>query len=129
MLERIPATRADGELSADAVVLGDAVYVTVVPTGPDGALVGDDAAAQARTALDNLRSVLADAGSGLEHVAHLTIYLVDIARDRAAFNAVYAEYFPGAVPVRCAVGVAALARPEMLVELTAVAARVRTPGT
>lgn len=73
--------------------------------------------------LDNLRETLEEAGSGLEHVAHLTIYLTDI--DRLGFSEVYREYFAdGAVPVRCAVGVAALARPEMLVDVTAIAALV-----
>ena len=126
LVERVPAVPEDGELSADSTILHGPVYTTIVPTGPDGEVVGDDIEAQSRVLLDNLRETLESAGSGLEQVAHLTIYLTDIARDRPAFNAVYREYFPSAVvPVRCAVGVAGLARPEMLVEVTAIAALVR----
>lgn len=125
-VERVPAVPAEGELSADATVLGDTVYTTIVPTGPDGEVVGRGIEAQSRVLLDNLRATLESAGSSLSDVAHLTIYLTDIARDRPGFNAVYREYFPSAVvPVRCAVGVAGLARPEMLVEVTAVAGRAR----
>jgi 2-iminobutanoate/2-iminopropanoate deaminase len=124
-LRRVPAVPEPGELSADATVLGGTVYTTIIPTGPDGVVEGADIASQSRVVLDNLRETLEGAGSGLEHVAHLTIYLTDIDRDRLGFNAVYREYFPdGIVPVRCAVGVAALARPEMLVEVTAIAALV-----
>jgi 2-iminobutanoate/2-iminopropanoate deaminase len=120
---RIPAVPEPGELSLDAAILGDTLYTTIIPTGVDGDVVGDDIETQSRVLLDNLRDVLEAAGSGLEHVAHLTIYLTDIARDRLGFNEVYREYFSqGRIPVRCAVGVAALARPEMLVEVTAVAA-------
>ncbi|GAA1963190.1 RidA family protein [Agromyces allii] len=122
-LRRIPADADDDALSADAVVVGGTVYATVIPTDERDELAGSSIAAQAEQAIANLDEVLRSAGSDLASVAHLTIHLTDIARDRAGFNAVYREWFPSdRVPVRCAVGVAALARPGMLVELTAIAA-------
>ena len=122
-LQRFPADLDSAALSADATAIGDTVYATVIPLGPDGEVAGQDISAQSKVAFEQLRDVLESAGSDLDHLAHLTIYLTDIARDREGFNEVYREYVAGPVPVRCAVGVAALARPDMLVELTAVAAR------
>jgi 2-iminobutanoate/2-iminopropanoate deaminase len=122
---RFPADLESGALSADATVVGDLVFATVIPLGADGEGEGDGIEAQSRVVFDALRGVLEDAGSGLDQLAHMTIYLADLARDRAGFNAVYSEYLPGPVPVRAAVGVDALARPGMLVEVTAIAARTR----
>lgn len=122
-VERFPADLDPAALSADAVVIGDTVYATVIPVGSDGEVAGEDIRAQSTVAFELLREVLEGAGSDLDELAHLTIYLTDIARDRGGFNEVYRAFVSGPVPVRCAVGVAALARPYMLVELTAVAAR------
>ncbi|WP_442546113.1 RidA family protein (plasmid) [Arthrobacter sp. KN11-1C] len=119
---RIPPER--NGLSSDAVVAANTTYVTVIPTNETDTIVGSDIRTQTTQCLRNLQSALKQAGSDLESLAHLTIYLTDIARDREGFNEVYREVFAGLpVPVRCAVGVAALARPEFLVELTAVAER------
>ena len=120
---RLPEPSAEGSLSADATWLGDTVHTTVIPVGPDGEVVGETIQEQSRAAFDNLRETLEAVGSGLDRLLHLTIYLTDIGSDRAGFNDVYRTYLRGPVPVRCAVGVAALARPEMRVELTAIAAR------
>ncbi|WP_305038200.1 RidA family protein [Brucella anthropi] len=48
--------------------------------------------------------------------------LTDI-NERPAFNEVYLRFFKKPFPVRCAVGVAGLATPEMRVEVTAMAVR------
>lgn len=121
-LTHLPSPPAPGALSSDATVLNGTAYVTVIPLDDSGELAGDTIESQSEAAIRELQRVLRAVGSDLERVAHLTIYLTDIAADRAGFNAVYAAHFTGAPPVRCAVGVAALARPGMLVELTAVAA-------
>lgn len=117
-----------GALSSDAAVLNGSVYVTTIPLNTAGNLAGTTIEAQSEAAIAELSRVLRTVGSDLQQVAHLTIYLTDIARDRVGFNAVYASHFFGPPPVRCAVGVAALARPGMLVELTAIAG-FPTPGS
>lgn len=120
-LKYVPEHPAPGELSSDAVRLGDSVWVTEIPVDESGLLAGTTIEEQSRAVIEALRTTLERAGSGLDLVAHLTIYLTDIQRDRSGFNDVYAATFPDPKPVRCAVGVSSLARPGMLVELTAVA--------
>jgi len=63
---------------------------------------------QTRQALDNIKTVLAAAGSSLEHVAKCTVFLLNIA-DFAAMNAVYATYFPKDPPARSTVAGSGLA--------------------
>ena len=83
-----------------------------------GEIVGADITTQTRQVLENLCAVLAAAGASPETVVKTTCYLADIA-DFAAFNAVYAEYFPGK-PARSCVAVKDLPR-GALVEVEAVA--------
>jgi 2-iminobutanoate/2-iminopropanoate deaminase len=85
-----------------------------------GELVGrGDPAAQTRQVLANVESVLREAGATLEDVLKCTVYLADI-RYFQAMNGVFAEVFPTEPPARTTVQ-AALAEPEMLVEIEAIA--------
>lgn len=121
-ITRLPAERTG--LSSDATIAGGMVYTTVIPVDAANEIVGTDIRAQTAHCFLLLEEVLRSAESGLDSLVHLTIYLSDIERDREGFNVVYGDVFADLpVPVRCAVGVAALARPGFLVELTAIAAR------
>jgi 2-iminobutanoate/2-iminopropanoate deaminase len=84
-----------------------------------GALVGDDAAAQTRQAIANLRAVLAAGGASLDQVVKTTIFLKDM-NDFAQVNSVYAEHFGTSVPARSTVEVARLPK-DALVEIEAIA--------
>jgi 2-aminomuconate deaminase len=64
--------------------------------------------AQTRACIENVRSILEDAGSALEKVVDVTVFLTDIDRDFAAFNRIYGEFFEGIRPTRTTVGVVAL---------------------
>lgn len=119
-VQRVPEPSA-GALSADVTIVNGTAYVTVIPTDADGVLV-DGIEMQSERVIDALAGELENVGATLADVAHLTIYLRDLSANREAFNAVYARRLGDRVPVRCAVGVAELARPTMLVELTAIAA-------
>lgn len=120
-LVRVPADTGDS-LSAELTVLGGVAYVTVIPTDSSGAVVPGGITAQTDQAFRRLEQKLQSVGSSLSHLAHLTIYLRDLSQTRAPFNEVYSRWIPrGMAPIRCAVGVAELARPDMLVELTAIA--------
>ena len=77
--------------------------------------------AQAAQALDNLKAVLAAAGMSCADVVKTTMFLADI-NDFAAINAIYAGYFPGEVPARSCVQVAALPK-GALFEIEAIAAK------
>ena len=72
-------------------------------------------AGQTRQALENIKAVLASAGSSLERAVKCTVFLTDI-KDYAAMNTVYATYFPKDPPARSTVpgsGLALGARVEI----------------
>jgi 2-iminobutanoate/2-iminopropanoate deaminase len=72
-----------------------------------GELVGGDVAAETTQVLKNLRAVLEAAGSGMDRVLKVNVYLTSMG-DFAAVNEVYATFFPGVKPARAAVQVGAL---------------------
>lgn len=84
-----------------------------------GKLVEGDVTDQARQALKNLQAILEAAGSSLEQVVKVTVFLKDI-NDFKRVNEVYAEFFKASPPARSAVQVAALPLGG-LVEIEAVA--------
>lgn len=85
-----------------------------------GEIVTGGIEAQTRQAMENVRSVLAGAGTSLENVIKTTVFLKDI-NDFARMNAVYGEFFSGNYPARSAVQVAALPK-DGLVEIEVIAA-------
>ncbi len=111
---------------AQAVAAGDWVFVSgqlgLEPAS--GRLVSGGAAAEARQALANVRSVLQAAGLELADVVRTTVYLADIG-EFAAVNEVYAEFFSSPYPARVTVGVAALPRGAR-VEIDALAYRSKS---
>ncbi|WP_459205688.1 RidA family protein [Pseudomonas sp. MLB6B] len=109
-------------ISSDVAEFNGLLVTTQIPTRADGSLELGDIVTQCECTLQALKDALERAGSGLDRVLHLTIYLTDMA-DRAAFNAVYQRFFAKPWPVRAAVGVASLAFDGMRVEVTAMAAK------
>lgn len=106
------AIKTDGAPKAIAAysqgILAEGKYVFVsgqVGIDPQtGAMAGDDVASQARQCLENLKAILSEAGSSLEDVVKVTVYLKTIA-DYAAVNEIYAQYFnSSAPPARAAFG-------------------------
>jgi 2-aminomuconate deaminase len=76
-----------------------------------GRPAGYDIEVQTRAVIDNLRFILEEAGSSLDKVIDVTIYLTDMARDFATVNRVYAETFGTIQPTRTTLGVTALPTP------------------
>lgn len=101
---------------------GSIVFVSgQAPISADGQLVGEhDFEAQVRQVFANLRTVLEQAGGGLESVVKLTVFLTDMTRLRD-YTRIKGEFFTGSQPAATAVGVTELARPEMMVEVEAFA--------
>ena len=60
-----------------------------------------------RQSLENVKSILAEAGLTLADVVKTTVFLADMS-DFAAMNEVYAEYFTAPAPARSAVAVKTL---------------------
>ncbi|UVL86862.1 RidA family protein [Pseudomonas sichuanensis] len=109
-------------ISSDVAEYNGVLVSTQIPTRADGSLELGDITTQSECTLQALKVALERAGSSMDRVLHLTIYLTDMA-DRPAFNEVYQRFFSKPWPVRAAVGVASLAVEGMKVEVTAMAAK------
>ena len=99
-----------------AVVGNGTLYTAQIPIDREGQVVSGGIEAQIRQTLDNLRHTLQAAGSTLDAVTQVLIYVTDRSY-LATVNGIYAEYFQAPYPNRAAIVVAGLAREEMLVEL------------
>lgn len=99
-----------------AVVGNGTLYTAQIPIDREGQVVTGGIEAQTRQTLDNLRHTLEAAGSSLDAVTQVLIYVTDRSY-LATVNALYTNYFNAPYPNRAAVVVAGLAREEMMVEL------------
>jgi enamine deaminase RidA (YjgF/YER057c/UK114 family) len=98
-------------------------YSRAVRVGPHVAVAGttgagDDAAAQARDALQRIEIALQGAGATLADVVRTRIYVTDISQWREV-GEVHAEVFGDICPASTMVEVSALIAPEFLVEIEA----------
>ncbi|MDX9731805.1 MAG: Rid family hydrolase [Bdellovibrionales bacterium] len=79
-----------------------------------GSVSGHDVVLQTESVFHNISVILEEAGSSLEDVVDVQVYLTDMKRDFKAFNGVYAKYFGyegGPSPTRTTVEVTALPTP------------------
>jgi enamine deaminase RidA (YjgF/YER057c/UK114 family) len=79
-----------------------------------------DVAAQTEQAMANIAMLLEEAGSSLEDIVKVVVYLTDI-RYREPVYQVMGRWLKGVFPVSTGIVVTALARPEWLVEIDATA--------
>lgn len=88
----------------------------------DGKLVGEgNIRAQATQVLENIRAIVEANGATMADLAQVTVYV----RDIDAFSSVSdirEHYFPADGPASAIVEVSALAWPEFLIEISAIAA-------
>ncbi|UZQ54090.1 RidA family protein [Trichothermofontia sichuanensis B231] len=94
-----------------AVRAGDFLFVTgqLAEDPATGEIVRGPIAAQTRQVMDNLKRVLAYAGTGFDRVVMARIFITDL-RDYETVNQIYASYFePRRLPCRTTVGVLGLA--------------------
>jgi enamine deaminase RidA (YjgF/YER057c/UK114 family) len=117
-----PEQNLDNDL-CQAVVAGTTVYLRG-QIGQDldtSESVGvGDVSAQAEQAMANIAMLLGEAGGELEDIVKITIYLVD-PRFREPVYQVVGKWLKGVYPVSTGIVVSALARPEWLVEIDAIA--------
>ena len=103
---------------------GSTVYISgQVSVDVDGNVVGaGDLATQARQVFSNMRAALAAVGADFSHVAKITTYIVGYdASMRETYGAARAEAMGDALPASTLIGVQALAMPEYLIEVEAIA--------
>ncbi|MBB6098890.1 2-iminobutanoate/2-iminopropanoate deaminase [Deinobacterium chartae] len=107
---------------SQAVVYGDFVYTSgQIPLRPDGTLETGDIEAQTAQVFANLKAVLEAAGSGMDKVIKVTVFLKDMLLF-ARMNEVYARTFSEPYPARSTVEVARLPR-DVAIEIEVVAHR------
>lgn len=125
MMKRVISTdRAPAAIGpyAQAVAIGDLVFTSgQLPIDPATGAFPEGIAEQTRQSLTNVKSILAEAGVGMDRVIKTTVFLSDM-NNFGAMNEVYATFFgEGGFPARSAVEVARLPK-DALVEIEVIAA-------
>jgi 2-iminobutanoate/2-iminopropanoate deaminase len=106
---------------SQCLVVGETIYVSGQHAGnDDGSISGAGMEGQARTAFERIESLLMAAGASMDDIVKLTVYVTEISR-RAELSAARRAFFSGDFPCSTLVEVSALAAPELLVEIEAIA--------
>jgi 2-iminobutanoate/2-iminopropanoate deaminase len=106
---------------SQAIKVGNMLFTSgQIPINPTtGELVEGNVKEAAKQCLENLKAILAEAGTSLENVVKTTVFLKDM-NDFIAVNEVYGTYFNTKMPARSAVQVGKLPKDSM-VEIEAIA--------
>lgn len=107
---------------AQAIATGDLVITSgQLPINPATGAFPEGIAEQTRQSLENVKAILAQAGTGMDRIIKTTVFLSDM-NNFGAMNEVYATFFTeGNYPARSAVEVARLPK-DALVEIEVIAA-------
>lgn len=107
---------------SQAFQVGDLIYTSgQAALSPEGELVGiDDFDEQARQTFRNLQAVLQAAGSDLDRVIKVTIYLTDMSHFPRIVE-LRQQWFSAPYPADTIVEVKGLALPELMIEIEAIA--------
>jgi 2-iminobutanoate/2-iminopropanoate deaminase len=118
------ARRAAPRAYSPATAFGELVFSSgLTAADPVSGEMPDGIEAQTRRCFEKLADILAEAGTSLDQVLRVTVYLTDIAEQQAPMTAVFREVFPTDPPARTTVQVAALSGAGKLIEIDAIAAR------
>lgn len=105
---------------AQGIIVNNMFYSSgQIPLTASGDLVNGDITVQTTQVFENLKAVLAAAGTSLSQVVKTTVFMKDM-NDFAAMNEVYAAQFGDHKPARSAVEVARLPK-DVLVEIEVIA--------
>ena len=114
------APKAIGPYSP-AVKVGNMLFLSgSIPLDPvSGQLVTGGIKEQTTRVLENIKGLLAAAGTDFDHVVRTTVFMVDLS-EFAAMNEVYSSYFAAPYPARSTVQVVKLPR-DVRVEIDVIA--------
>lgn len=114
---REPADR----MWSNCLRVGDLVLISgMTARGADGETVLGEEYDQAKVIFAKIRDLAEAAGATIDDVVKMTIYVTDISRNAEIWRA-RQEFFTGDFPACTLVEVAALAKPEIRVEIEAMA--------
>ena len=107
---------------SNCLVVDGVAYVSGMTArgGDPGSLARMDEYAQAKVIFGKIKSLVEAAGGAMSDVVKITIFLTEIANNTKVWQA-RREFFTGDFPASTLVEVSALAAPEILVEIEAVA--------
>ena len=114
-----PEQNLDNDLSQGVVARGTMVFLRgQVSQDLDSreSLHAGDAARQTEKTMQNINMLLEEAGSRLDHICRIVVYLTDI-RYREAVYQEMGRWLKGVHPCSTGIVVPALARPEWVVEI------------
>lgn len=123
MPSQLPAGPAERTVYSYGVRAGDSLHISgMVAFDAEATIVGEgDVEKQTEQVFQNMRAVVEEAGGTMNDIVSTTTYLVDVA-DAPVVNEARARHFTGEVlPTHTVIGVATLARPQFLVEISAIA--------
>jgi 2-iminobutanoate/2-iminopropanoate deaminase len=109
-------------LWSNCVVVGDIAYVsglTARGQNPEE-VIGDDEYTQAKVVFQKISDLVEAAGGAMNDVVKMTIYVTRIQNNTDVWRA-RQEFFTGDFPACTLVEVSALAKPEILLEIEAIA--------
>lgn len=89
-------------------------------TNEEGDSLAGDFDGQVRGTFERVRQNLERAGGTLDDVVTMTVFVTDMANG-TRFTQLRKEYFTGGYPCSALIGIASLARPDMMVEIQAIA--------
>lgn len=110
-------------LWSNAIRAGDTLYISGQVARPfEGGtgLVGKDEYEQSKQIFARIERIIKAAGGTMDNLVKMTIYVVDITKNTEVWRA-RREFFTGDFPASTLVEVSSLAKPEVLVEIEAVA--------
>ena len=116
-----PEQELDNDL-CQVVKAGNLVFVRgQVGSDFDGNVVGiGDPAAQADQAMRNIKQLLEEAGSSLEDICRITVYITDRGYREPVYRTI-GKWLKGVFPVSTGLIVQGLAKPEWVMEIDAIA--------
>ncbi len=91
---------------SQAVKVGDFLFISgQLPVDPStGEIIKDNFEKAVKTVLENIKSIVEEAGGSLNNIVKVTVYLKDIGKFKK-FNEVYTQYFKDRYPARVVVEV------------------------
>ena len=86
----------------------------------NGNFLAFDFEAQCHSVFQNVKSIIEESGSSWDQLIDVTVFLVNMKRDFATYNKIYAEYFKDNQPCRTTVEINSLPTP-IAIELKCIA--------